>query len=260
MYIANGLLSSNCRCALVGELKDNPEDEKGLSQKGDVAGHEFHGNQWTDAGGTSFGVTEDKPREQGAMIRQYDNRAEVEPVFSKHEEKYAAKLSGDEKAALMSYTDTGADLNAALREGKADPKDHEAIDAALAKASFPRAAVVTRYIVVDKDADMTALIGKSIQDKAYLSTTLESEAYKPMIEDYVRGSGMENVAVIKLSIEVAKGSQAALLQGVDKNVYSSSEVLLPRDAKIGIRNVYDIKNDFMKVGGLRTIAVRGTYD
>jgi 3-dehydroquinate dehydratase-2 len=45
-FIVSGIVVHNCRCAVVGELK-----EEKMVSKGDVAGHEFRGNQWTSGAG-----------------------------------------------------------------------------------------------------------------------------------------------------------------------------------------------------------------
>lgn len=197
----------------------------------------------------------------------YTNREEVEKNFGVHEQNYAKKLTSKEKSALVEYTEYGAEMNDLLRGGggglgdgdELSEEEVKVIDTAIEKASFPKRASVTRYVMADSEAlkQIEQLKGKIIQDAGFLSTSLEERAYAPLLEDVMRARiGIEEedssgLGAVVMRINIPKGAHAALLQGVG-DVYSSSEVLLPRNARLRVRQVYDVVNENYKVGKFPT--------
>ena len=204
---------------------------------------------------------------EAQIIPYYTNREEVERDFAKHEQNYAKKLTSEEKYALVEYTDVGADWNDLLRGGDGiEPGDElpeesiRLLDAALEKASFPKRASVTRWLSVENPAfeQLEQLKGKIIQDAGFLSTSLESDSYKPMMEHLMEGSLLPGqseeeygMSCVNMRINIPKGAHAGLLQGVGE-VWSSSEVLLQRNAKLRVRQVYEITNENYKIGKFPT--------
>lgn len=87
-------LHPSCRCVLVAELTDEAQavadgdsGEEGKSLKGDVEGHEFHGNQWTGGGGGSGGETSGKIDAQlqaptGTPYKGNDGVQKINAAFS----------------------------------------------------------------------------------------------------------------------------------------------------------------------------------
>jgi len=196
-----------------------------------------------------------KPKE---FIFNYTTKDEANVAFGVHEERYAKKLTKEEKEALVEYTDLGADTNEALREGK-QPEETKLLDEALNKAIFPKRAVVQRYILVEPGTDLSSWEGKTVRDKGYLSTSLVHGAYESLVVDQFLNPGLEDMDVVVLNIEVPKSAKAALLNSVGQ-VWSNHEVLLPRNSRLLVRHVYEVKNEHYKVGNHRTLQVEALYD
>lgn len=242
--------SIRAKCSGLKYTDTQPRDESGRWSSG---GSELLDVEVSDA---SIGPV-------SRVYAAYNDRAAVEEAFGGHEQRYAKKLTPDEQQALSDYTFDGSDINEALRTGAitaAQQGQIDTLDAALNKSSFPKAAKVTRYVVVEKDADLAGLQGKTMRDKGYLSTSLEKRSYEPLVEDYVSNiGGPADYAVVRLTVNVNKGAKAALLGGISE-VYSDSEVLLPRGAQLKVRRVGDVSNNDLKVGGMRTISIEADYD
>jgi hypothetical protein len=210
--------------------------------------------EWTDKGGGEsnglrFKVTDntDKPPEQ-QFYPYYRDREEVEKDFLKHEKAYDKKLSDEEKNMLSLYAEEGGNINMQLRgigsvnDYEFTDKDIGLIDSALEKASFPKRAIVARYMAVDM-ADFNKLgewQGKIIQDAGFLSTSLEQETYAPLVANYVKDMNEEEGgehAVVVMNIRIPKGAHAGLIFEATR---SASEVLLQRNARLRVRHVYDV--------------------
>jgi hypothetical protein len=193
--------------------------------------------------------------------RLYDTRSEVEEKFKRHEEVFKNKLTEDEHNALYSYTEENY-INEDLRSKDPLPEDsvkqRDLMDSAIAKGKMPSNATVVRVLIVEESYDLKNLIGKTISDAAYLSTSLESELYgklyEPLADDLAEYTPP---AIVTMHILVDKGARVGLLGSIAD--YSSSEVILPRNAKLSILNVYDVLNENMKIGDYRNITIEAHY-
>ena len=206
------------------------------------------------------------------LFRRLNTRTDVEKSFGTHEERFAKKLTPEESETISRYTGDNS-INEVMRSGTAglSPREIEGVnseqallDSAIAKSSFPKDATVTRYLVVPETEDVSSFVGKAIIDKAYTSTSLESKAYASLTADYASDTGQffeDPPMVVVMRIRIKRGAKAALLGGLPGDrTFSSSEVLLPRNAKLQVRGVHDVVNPSFKVGKFKTISMDVDYD
>lgn len=176
-------------------------------------------------------TTSNKPKEL-KTDKEYDE-------FASHYKEWEKSLSEEEKAAVGRYQNESFGFNEKLRHGSYDggyggeqatDKEYAALDAALSKSTIHQSVVVHRAIS-DADAlgDLNKLVGKTITDKGYASTSLSRSA----AEDYGEG--------IICKINVPKGSKAAYISNVTdskgKDFSDNREILLPRDSHYKVKAV-----------------------
>lgn len=225
------------------------------------------GKSVEDTTGLNVDVSPGSGSRPSKVFPVYTTRDEVEEAFGKAEQGFLKKISQEERDALREYSEDNS-INEPLRDGtlvegdaaKELVRQRDLVDAAIAKSSFPKAASVSRWVIVPEDSDLKSLVGKAIADKAYLSTSLEHNRYRENITDYADqvGEYMGGAAAVKFNIRIPKGAKAAMLGGME-DASSSSEVLLPRNAKLQVRSVYEITNENIKVPGRKTYAVDVDY-
>ena len=176
-------------------------------------------------------TTADKPKELKTE-KDYDE-------FASHYKGWEKSLTAEEKDAVARYQTESFGFNEKLRHGSYDggyggdqatDKEYAALDAALSKSTIHQSVTVHRAIS-DADAlgDLNKLVGKTITDKGYASTSLSRSA----AEDYGEG--------IICKINVPKGSKAAYISNITdsrgKDFSGNREILLPRDSHFKVKSV-----------------------
>lgn len=176
-------------------------------------------------------TTTDKPKELKTE-KDYDE-------FASHYKGWEKSLTTEEKNAVARYQSESFGFNEKLRHGSYDggyggdqatDKEYAALDAALSKSTIHQSVTVHRAIS-DADAlgDLNKLVGKTITDKGYASTSLSRSA----AEDYGEG--------IICKINVPKGSKAAYISNITdskgKDFTDNREILLPRDSHFKVKSV-----------------------
>ena len=78
-------------------------------KKGDVVGHEFHGNQWSTGAGGRVNAHADKIASYSSRVRQAERDGETRNFGKEH------------NIIANQHIDTGNRLNEMVRQGKADP-------------------------------------------------------------------------------------------------------------------------------------------
>jgi hypothetical protein len=131
-------------------------------------------------------------------------------------------------------------INKGLREGKLDNPRHkqtvERVTAALDTASFPEHVETYRTINVSSPEERQAIldrfsahIGKSIVDKAFVSTTANQKYAQKWAE-------RSKDQPIQVKVVVPKGAKAAYL-AKDVVGYQEWEVLIQRNSKFKVHSV-----------------------
>jgi hypothetical protein len=203
------------------------------SAAGQKAIENIRAREKANGGGSTGGSSAPSKPKELTTDKEYDE-------YASHYKGWEKSLSKAEKNVVGKYQSESFAFNQKLRHpyeeydnewgSQATDKEYKALDSALAKSTVHQDTTVYRAIS-DPDAlgDLNSLVGKTITDKGYASTSLSKKA----AEDY--GDG------IICKINVPKGSHAAYISGVkDKegqDFTGNRELLLPRDAKYKITKV-----------------------
>jgi|GEM_PF-1369712 len=154
------------------------------------------------------------------------------------------KLSPDQKDSLGEYQVSSANMNNRLRAGdaKSDGYKIKDIDQAIGKSKLPDNVLLFRGIdgegikamglKSNGEADLKAMIGKPLSDKAYMSTTAD----RAIMDKFMQSpAGGEGVGII---IKASKGMNA-LPVSAGNGLYGNreSEFILPRNAGLRITGV-----------------------
>lgn len=190
----------------------------GLALKGEEAGHEFHGNQWSGVGAT-------------AKIRTFDSPQKIKNWGEKHYSRWEKGLDEDEKAAIGDYTSSDyRDLNRALRSG-GDLNAHQQsiadqMDNALERAVVPERVMAYRSAGTGSafPGDPEDWVGRTFQDSGFVSTSLDEKVAENWSGSY------------KMEIDVPKGSSGAYVENISW-LQGESELLLPRGSQFKITGV-----------------------
>ena len=154
------------------------------------------------------------------------------------------KLSTAQREALEDYQVSSAVMNTRLRnsDSMSDAYTIRDLDAAMNKTSLADNIVLFRGVSGDsmralgiKQANANALkglVGKSIRDRAYLSTSTDQSVMAKFSKD---ADGSQGVGII---IKAAKGSRA-LPVSAGKTAYGNreSEFILPRRASLKVTGI-----------------------
>jgi SPP1 gp7 family putative phage head morphogenesis protein len=162
---------------------------------------------------------------------------EYDKEFERHSGIWARKLTVAEVDAVSDYTDVGfTGINDNLRGSKpVFTKEIKAIDSAIAKGSFPRNGTVERIVIAEEGFNPSNLLGKTIRDKAFTSTSalpIPDETIRIMKKNW----WTENPTPVVFRIKVAKGMPTGTL-GTGIGVDYEREIILPRGAGIRIDSV-----------------------
>jgi hypothetical protein len=145
---------------------------------------------------------------------------------------WQSRLSAAEKTALNSYSEFGyKGLNEDLRSGAAFATDiHGAtikrLDAAINRGRILRDVYVYRGRELPGGLDARRLVGRTIKDRAFVSTSLSRRTG----ETFAGGS-------LLVRVRLKAGTKAAALSKIEEN-----EVLLPRNSKFRIKSVKRTKD------------------
>ena len=200
--------------------------ERSIVLKGDAAGHEFHGNQWSASGQGKGGV--------GKTGKIY--RAESKGAAMKYAEEKSADwrmgLTPNEMYAISNYTaDSYYEINTQLRNEDAPFDSPElrgriaALDSALAKSSLPERMELVRqanqFALGPYSDNPQDAVGHTLTDSGFVSTSLSQ---------FGRSDKMPPVRFV---IDAPAGAPGAPLDGMS-SFESETEVLLPRDSKFRV--------------------------
>lgn len=161
-------------------------------------------------------------------------------------------ISSVERDSIFEYTTSKYEqINSALRNGKSLNNKNESIvknlDSAIGKSELPSGTKLYRgtspeALGIDKDIkkmsaeDVKALIGKTISDNAYTSTSTEEKSASIFAG---RGEKRGNVKIVYTT----KGKKKGLTVGGNSNFGErENEVILPRNAKCKIVNAKRMLN------------------
>jgi len=167
-------------------------------------------------------------------------------------EKENNNISSIEKDSIFEYTTSKYEqINYALRNGKSLGSKNESIvknlDSAIEKSKLASGTKLYRgtspeALGIDKDIkkmsaeDVKALIGKTISDNAYTSTSTEEKSASIFAG---RGEKRGNVKIVYTT----KGKKKGLTVGGNSNFGErENEVILPRNAKCKIVNAKRMLN------------------
>lgn len=205
------LTSEFDRCALALATK--------RMQEGDIPGHEFHGNQYTDASASGEG-------------RAGDLRAAIERRKAAKDALAAVGASPEEVQKILStvgyYQAGSAEINEELARANGDAKALEEktrtrvarIDKFL-NAMPKYAKAVFRGADLDQEALATFRPGEVIQFHSYTSTSMS-----PTVADEFKDRGKPGTFPVLFAIEDHRGVE---LPSADER-----EVLLPRESKFKV--------------------------
>lgn len=200
---------------------------------------------------------EQKPAPKQAPVEAKELKTDEEyDEYASHYKTWEKSLTGAERDAVAFYQVGSFGFNQKLRYPddpydsdswgeQATAKQYKALDSALSKSTIHQDTTVYRAIS-DADAlgDVSKLVGKTIVDKGYASTSLSRES--------ATGYGEGIICKIK----VPKGSKAAYVSGIDGtggvDMTWNREVLLPRNAKMKITKVTPKVTEYKTYNG-------GTY-
>lgn len=183
---------------------------------------EADGGQWVSSGGDG-GSRGEKANPKGGQGNDFEG-------VDAHGKEWSGALSKPQRDALSYYTYKGnVGFNAYLRgRTPADVPEEilakakagiAAIDSALATSELPSAVTVFRgFSGSTLPDDLSTLVGKTVSDKAYVSTSLH-----PGNSEDFSDNGMQVFAEIRLP----KGYNAAYVAAVSK-FPGEKEVLIPR--------------------------------
>lgn len=180
----------------------------------------------------------------GEKPRKYKSGNDAEKLLGDYSKQWHEGLDFDQQMGLRGYAGSGDSflINKQLRAGKFDNPRHKEnakrVEVALEKASFPERAETYRTINVATPEERQAIlskfeesVGKSIVDKAFVSTT----ANKKYAQEWAKRS---KVDPIQVQVIVPKGAKAAYLS---KEVIGRPEweVLIQRNSKFKVHSVKD---------------------
>ncbi|HBF37149.1 MAG TPA: hypothetical protein DDW50_07495, partial [Firmicutes bacterium] len=183
-------------------------------------------------------------KQLSAFIK-FSRKIDAETWGNKYFRTWEMNLSPTEKQAITDYTgdEFYPNINRTLRglEKEFNPGNHERVTQitnALNKASMPEGVTVYRGVGKDalgelKDLAPEQLIGKVIEDKAFMSTSLVSEsAFKQPVT---------------FIINVPKGVNGAFIGNMSHYGSKEVELLLNKGQKMVIQKVIDPGTNHMKI-------------
>lgn len=239
-----------CDCRLekteapsMGDPNDALEAIKHM--KGDVPGHEFHGNQWSGGTGTERG---DIDAAGGGIVPNGESPREVYQSYHEALMKTAPQPDADQEYALDNYADGDyEDLNAGLRgEGVIRPGNSSTVkglDSYLDNASLGENVIAYRGGELSQD-DVDALqemldAGRSASftDAGYMSTSLDWGMAKSFFHSHSEGAEEGNRAVF-FKIHAPKGARAAPINVAESE--GEYEILFARGSEFSVIGMHTV--------------------
>lgn len=220
-------------------------------QRGDVGLKDFVGQRQSRVWGRS--IYQRTPRQALAARGGAVSKGPPTSAFASLDEARAwaesqyrgwpSRLTDVERDAVWTYRTSGYhDMNGALRNGTLNDDDLraeiEAVDRALSKSEVDRGVVVYRGINTRRMGDVTQLPGTIIEDKGFVSTSLDEGSARKFVNYAIDDE--KPAALVKIT--VPKGTNGAYLDSLDpESTWREDEMLLPRNTKFHVTSV--VKDD-----------------
>ena len=182
----------------------------------------------------------------------YKNYEEAEKLLSEDAAVWQKQLTEDSRGAIDAYTgDVYADLNTWLRAGMEDEDEWleslvADIDAGIAEFNLKREVSALRGtstgVLKELGLDVDNIVGETLWDPAYLSSTLAKSVADDFADIAVRDSGGQRV-FLQLDIPSGKG-RGAFVDSVSANS-GELEFLIKRDAQFEVYASEEIDGDIL---------------